>query len=59
MSTDEPQMTDEPETNSSRRMDPELRAMSAIIRTLDELDSTSCCRIVAYINSRYRDADSR
>ena len=39
-----------------RRMDPELLALSRIIRILEELDAKARERSMAYLSSRYRDS---
>lgn len=48
-------LLEEPEddTVTSRRMDEELKAISAILRTLNELDEAASSRIVAYISARF------
>lgn len=43
----------EDEADTGRRMDDELKAMSAIIRMLNQMDESARCRIVCYIASRY------
>jgi hypothetical protein len=43
----------EEEATTSRRLDPELRALGAIIRILDDLPEPARCRAVAWIHSRY------
>lgn len=46
---------DEPETTERRRLDPEIRAISAIIRVLDDAaeERVSVARIVRYLVDRY------
>lgn len=45
----------EEETETRRRMDPELKAISAVLRTLDDLDEAGRGRVVAYLASRYKE----
>ncbi len=49
----EPQQEQE-EDRGSRRMDPELKSMSAMLRCLEELDEAAKERVVAWIAARYQ-----
>ncbi len=44
---------EEDDAGTSRRMDDELKAMGAIIRTLNELEEPARARIMQYLSSRY------
>jgi hypothetical protein len=43
------------EEEGRRRMDSEVRVISGMIRTLDELDPDARARVVAYLASRYKE----
>lgn len=51
MSTENRPEDDEPDTD--RRMDPEVRVMGKLLRTLDELEEPAKGRVVAWLSSRY------
>ncbi len=59
ISTKEPLLTtgtpepEDAEEGRGRKMDPELRSISAILRLLEELDEQARERVVAYITHRY------
>lgn len=42
-------------TEERRRMDPEIRCLGEIMRTLDKLEVPARERIVAFISSRYKE----
>lgn len=42
------------EPTGSRRLDPELRTMGAMLRMLDDLDDKARARVVLYLSSRYQ-----
>ena len=44
---------DAEEQPGSRRLDPELRTMGAMLRMLDDLDDKARARVVTYLSSRY------
>lgn len=50
---------DSPEeaAEEGRRMDPEIRTLSAVLRILDKLPEPARGRIVAYIASRYQEQE--
>jgi len=56
--TDDPETTPEDTTESSRRMDPELKSISAILRELNQLDEAARGCVVRYLASRYEEAKS-
>ncbi len=43
------------DSETRRRMDPELRVMAAMLRMLDELHEEARVRVVAYISNRYQE----
>lgn len=47
--------TTEEAAEEGRRMDPEIRVISAMLRLLDKLPEPAKGRIVAYIASRYQE----
>jgi predicted transcriptional regulator len=49
----EPAEQEAEEADTGRKMDAEIRTISGIIRTLNDLDEAARRRVVAYIASRY------
>jgi hypothetical protein len=49
----EPIETHEEEDTGSRRMDPELKCMSALVRTLNEIAEPARGRVVRWLMDRY------
>lgn len=48
---------EETEPTGGRKMDGELRVMSAMIRFLDDMDPAARRRVVDYLSSRYAEDD--
>lgn len=46
---------EEDEGESTRRMDPELKVMAAMIRQLDLLEEKAKPRVIAWLADRYRE----
>lgn len=46
---------EEEASTGSRRLDPELRTMGAMLRMLDDLDDKARARVVSYLSSRYQE----
>lgn len=49
---------DEEEATATRRMDPELRVMGAMLRQLEDLDEPARGRVVRWLSERHAEAKS-
>lgn len=44
---------DDVDEDRGRKMDPEIKVLSALVRTIDDLEEPARARVVAWLASRY------